>query len=69
MALADVALVVTTGGVVISTLLNAAMWRRIGQMETAMKKICPWGVDGCPSFKRAAVEAAPPRDVNTPSIS
>ena len=62
-AMTDVALVVTTSGVVISTLLNAAMWRRIGQMEEKLKKICPWGINNCPSFRRAAEEAAPPREV------
>lgn len=59
--LPDVALIVTTSGVVISTLLNAAMWRRIGQMEEKMKKMCPWGADKCPSFERARNEASPPR--------
>lgn len=66
MALDQIALIITTLAVVFSAVLNAALWRRIGRMEEAMKNICPWGKNNCPSFKRASVEAAPVREVTDP---
>jgi len=64
MALDQIALIITTLAVIFSAVLNAALWRRIGRMEEAIKQICPWGKDNCPSFTRAKEEAAPPREHN-----
>lgn len=39
----------------------AALWRKIGNLENAIKKACPFG--GCPFYERAMHEAAPERDI------
>jgi hypothetical protein len=64
MALETVALVATIIATPLSVGLNAVMWRKIGNLEEAVKKSCPWGADNCPSFKRAKEEAAPARGMS-----
>lgn len=52
-----IATIVATCGIIFSGCLNAAMWRKIGQLETAVKNICPWGINGCPSYNSAKNKA------------
>ena len=38
---------------------SALIWYKLGSLERAVKKACPFGI--CPVFKRAQEEAAPQR--------
>ena len=57
MDLEYIALTATTCGVILSTCLNAAMWRKIGRLEETVRNSCPWGIGKCPSFVKAREEA------------
>ena len=39
----------------------ATLWRKIGQLESIIKKACPFGK--CPFYERAIEEAAPEREI------
>ena len=51
------ALLVGLLGVVVTGF--SALWWRVGRVESAVKKSCPFGT--CPFYNRAIKEVAPPR--------
>lgn len=49
----------TIGLIVTMITQTATLWYKMGRIESAVKKACPFGA--CPLYERATAEAAPKR--------